>query len=71
MPIFTIVYNNNSKKKFEAESKESLIRDFSLKDATTFQNDVKEIRWDEKDYCYIETISSGKISKRLNILDEK
>ncbi|MGJ3235762.1 hypothetical protein [Marivirga sp.] len=63
MPIFTLVYNNNSTKNFEAESKESLIRDFSLADATAFQENVKEIRWEEENYCCVECISSGKINK--------
>lgn len=71
MPTYTIVYNDNSTKNFEAENKESLIRDFSLADATAFQNDVKEIRWEEKDFCCVECISSGEISKTANVMNEK
>jgi hypothetical protein len=61
MPIFTIVYNNNSTETFEAESKEILIRDFSMADATAFQEDVKEIRWEENGNLYIENVYTGKI----------
>lgn len=71
MPNFTIVYKDNSTKNFEAKSKEDLIRDFSLIDATAFQEDVKEIRWEEKDFCCVECISSGKISKTTNNINEK
>lgn len=71
MPIFTIVYNDNSTKNFEAESKESLIRDFSLADATAFQENVKEIRWEEENYCCVESISSGKINKTAIEIDKK
>ena len=71
MPMFTIVYNDNSSKDFEADSKDSLIRDFSLDDPTSFQEDVQEIHWQEKDYCCVECISSGKISKTAKVLDEK
>lgn len=71
MPIFTIVYNNNSTKEIEADDKESLISNFSIADATAFQNEVKEIRWEEKNYCCVECISSGIISKTVNVLNEK
>ncbi|ADR22039.1 hypothetical protein MATR_03270 [Marivirga tractuosa] len=37
MPNFTIVFKDDSIKEIEAESKEALIRDFSLADATAFQ----------------------------------
>jgi|GEM_PF-5311780 hypothetical protein len=67
MPIFTIVYNDNSTKKIKAESKDELIRDFSLNDPTSFQEDVKEIRWEESNYCCVECISSGKISKNSTV----
>ncbi len=63
MSIFTIVFHDNSTKTTEAESKESLITDFSLNDATAFQEEVKEIRWEEQNYCCVECISSGKIRK--------
>ncbi|WP_375579967.1 hypothetical protein ABWH96_02485 [Marivirga tractuosa] len=71
MPKFTIVFNDNSTKIIEAESKDSLIAEFSLIDATAFQEDVKEIRWDEKNYCCVECISSGKISKTVNTVNKK
>lgn len=71
MPNFTVVYKDNSIKNFEAKSKEDLIRDFSLIDATAFQEDVIEIRWEEKDFCCVECISSGKISKTINDMNEK
>jgi hypothetical protein len=71
MPIFTIVYNDNSTKSFKAESKESLIRNFSLADATAFQENVKEIRWEEENYCCVESISSGKINKTAIEIDKK
>jgi hypothetical protein len=71
MPIFTIVYNDNTTKEFEAESKDALIRDFSMADASAFQNDVKEIRWEEENYCCVECISSGRISKSSTEVNEK
>lgn len=71
MPTFTIIYNDNTTKEFEADSKDSLIRDFSLADATAFQNEVKEIRWEEQNYCCVECISSGKINKIANEIKEK
>ncbi len=71
MPTFTIVYKDKSTKNFEAASKEDLISDFSLEDATAFQNDVKEIHWDEKECFCVENISSGKIIKTAFIMNEK
>lgn len=71
MPTFTIVYKDNSTKNFEAESKDTLIRDFSIEDASAFQEDVKEIRWEEEKYCCVECISSGKISKSSTGIDKK
>ncbi|WMN12533.1 hypothetical protein QYS49_33880 [Marivirga salinae] len=71
MPTFTIVYKDESTKNFEAASKEDLIRDFSLEDATAFQNDVKEIHWDEKECFCVENISSGEIIKTAFIKNEK
>lgn len=67
MPIFTIIYHDNSTQKKKAESKDDLIRDFCLNDPTAFQNDVKQIRWEEDNHCCIETISSGKIEKTANL----
>lgn len=71
MPRFTIVFNDDSTKQFEAESKEALIRDFSLNDATAFQEDVHAIQWEEDKYCCTETISSGKITKVANVINAK
>ena len=63
MPKFTIVFYDNSTKITEAESKESLITDYCISDPTAFQENVKEIRWDEQNYCCIECMSSGKIKR--------
>ena len=71
MPKFTIVFNDDSTKEIKAESRNEMIRNFSIEDATAFQADVKEIRWEEGNFCCIETISSGKISKTLSELMEK
>jgi len=71
MPNFKVVFKDNSIKEVEAESKEALIRDFSLADATAFQEKVKEIHWNEEKYCCVETIANGRISKTLNRSFEK
>ncbi|SMG21443.1 hypothetical protein SAMN05661096_01187 [Marivirga sericea] len=71
MPKFTIIFNDSSSKTVESESKESLITEFSITDATAFQEDVKEIRWEENNYCCIECISTGKIHKTSTIIKEE
>ncbi|WKV13614.1 hypothetical protein [Marivirga harenae] len=63
MPKFTVIFKNNSSKILEAASKDILIRDFSMADATAFQEDVKEIRWEEENCLCVESIASGKISR--------
>jgi hypothetical protein len=63
MPQFTIVFNDRSTKTIESDSKENLITEFSMNDATSFQEDVKEIRWKEENHYCVECISSGKINK--------
>ena len=60
---FTIIYIDKSKKKKTAKNREELIRDFSLNDATEFQEKVKEIHWTIDDLHYIENIASGKIQE--------
>lgn len=71
MTIFTIVFNDSTAKTIESESKETLIAEFSRNDATAFQENVKEIQWDEHDYHYIECISTGQILKIINSIKEK
>ncbi|HET8858587.1 hypothetical protein [Marivirga sp.] len=71
MPTFTIVFNDDTSKIYKSKSKESLITEFNIADATAFQADVKEIRWEENNHSFIECISSGKISKTAHQLNEK
>jgi len=65
---FTILYKDNSKKKMEAESREELIRNFSVEDATVFQEKVKQIHWTEFNTHYIEHVATGKVD-RIPIMD--
>ncbi|WP_148230090.1 hypothetical protein [Marivirga tractuosa] len=70
MPTFSIVYKDDTTQDFEADSKESLIRDFSINDATAFQNDVKEIHWKDHQHQFVEEISSGKVIKRPIVIEK-
>lgn len=60
---FTILYKDNKKEKIAAENRESLIKNFSLEDATAFQEKVKAIHWTIDDYHYIEHTASGEIQE--------
>ncbi len=60
---FTILYKNGRKKKIKSPTREEMIKNFSLDDATAFQEDVKEIHWTIEDTHYIESIASGKIQE--------
>ena len=65
---FTIVYKDGKKNKIKSESRESMIKNFCSKDATAFQEKVKEIHWTIDDFHYIENIDSGKIQE-IEILE--
>lgn len=65
---FTLLYKNRRKEKIQAESRESLIKNFSKDDATAFQENVKEIHWTIDDFHYIENVDSGKIEE-IEILE--
>lgn len=64
MPHFTLVFNDDSKQIISAPTKDLMIKEFSKEDCTSFQENVKEIHWQEANIQYTEIVYSGEIIEK-------
>ncbi|GAA5040360.1 hypothetical protein GCM10011506_40740 [Marivirga lumbricoides] len=65
MPHFTLVFNDDSQQIISAPTKNSMIREFSKEDCTSFQENVKEIHWQEANIHFTEIVYTGVIIQKI------